>query len=409
MSFAVTISGVTTDTQEEVRAELVSKLQATFGVNVNTTTSSNFGQLTNILSEYRATAQQAALAIAASFDPDSATGVLLDQRAALTGTTRKGATQSDVTGVLTFSAAGTVSDGDLISNSATGTQWAAINGPYVIGAAGDIAATFQAVDTGPLAAAGGTAWTLVTAVPNLTGFANTEDAVLGRDEETDPDFRRRRRTELYSQGIGFKAAISAVASRVDGVDTVRTYHNPSTQPADADGIPFKAFNVVFETTPTVPGTALQVSICEAILSATGAGGQAYGTDYTQIVLDSEGQSQPISFDTITLVPIYVSVTVSTTGTEQVVSEGMAEVIEAQTLETANTTLNNINQDQYSYTYLGIVAALQAEGSITGATSVTIGISRVSLADAISGGSDPVAIGKRERPSFSSANIQATVA
>ena len=223
MTLALTAAGLQTQTQDQIVAEMVAKLRATFGNNLNTSATSIMGQLVNIVSELRSLDQQTLLAVYRSFDPNTAEGVALDRLATLTGSTRNGATSSVVQGFLTFSGIATVNDGDLIENTDNSTQWQAINGPYT--SAGPfpetIAATFQAVDTGPILANANTNWALVTVIAGLDGFANpADDAALGRDQETDPDFRVRRQIELFSQNVGGLAAIRAVVSRVDGVETV---------------------------------------------------------------------------------------------------------------------------------------------------------------------------------------------
>ena len=407
MTLQLTTSGLETQTQEEIVAELSAKIRATFGNNTNTNPSSIMGQLINIVSEFRALDQQVLLSVYRSFDPNSAIGVALDRLAALTGSVRKGATRSVVEGLLTFSGAGTVNDGDIIENADTGSQWQAFGGPYVAAGPGDIPASFESVDFGPVLANAGTTWNLVTIVPNLVGFANpVDDAALGRTQETDPDFRVRRQVELYSQNVGGLAAIRSTVSRVEGVETVRVYHNPQTQPVDADGIPFKAFNVVVETQPTPPPAALQQSIADAIFSATGAGGEAFGTDYNLTVTDVEGNPQPnIRFDLVDQVPIFVNITASTIGTEQPISTNLGQVIADEVLARARADFSDIGRNQLGFEYVGIVFDLQNSGEISGVVSVTVELSRVSAAGPFV---DPVEIDVRERPRFESSQISVTV-
>jgi uncharacterized phage protein gp47/JayE len=409
MSFELTPSGLSTQTQEEVVEETGAKARSTFGNNTNTSTESLMGQLINIWSEFRARWQQTSLQVYRSFDPSAAQGVSLDQRAALTGSIRKGATNSTVDGVLTFSSAGTVSDGDQIQNDDNETTWGAINGPYV--SAGpwpeDIPATFSAIDTGPLLANANTNWSLITAVPGLDTFTNpADDADLGRSNQEDPSFRVSRQIELYSQNIGGKLAIKGVVSKVNGVETVRVEHNPATQPVDVDGIPFKAFNVIVETAPSPPGAALQQAIGNAIFSAMGAGGEAFGTSYNTTVVDVEGNPQPnIRFDLVAEVDVFARITISTTDTEQPVSSNIATVIRDGVLLHAQENFADIRQNQIAFEYVGAVYELQNSGQISGLTSVSVELSRVALVGPYA---DPVEINVRERPSFESVNIQVVI-
>ena len=409
-TFALTPTGVETQTQEEIVAELTASLRAVFGNNLNTSTESIMGQLVDIVAEFRAFDQQVLLQVYRAFDPNSALGVALDRLANLTGSARKGALFSEVDGLLEFSAAGSAVDGDLINNDDNSTQWQVIGGPYPTTGGPFpefVPATFQAVIAGPTLAQANTNWSLVTAVVNLTAFTNpTDDADPGRLQESDPNFRVRRQDELFSANQGPLAAIKGVVSKVTGVTAVRVYHNPSQTPTDADGIPFKAFNTVVETSPTVPSSALEQSIADAIFSGMGAGGEAFGTDVNKSVTDEEGEVQPnIRFDLIDQLNIFVNVTVDTTGTEDPISENLRQVVADAILSAANTRFRDIGRDQLGFEYVGIVNNLTTTGQITGVTAVTVTLSSVAQVGPFF---DPLPVGIRERPNFESSQIVVTV-
>lgn len=405
-TLAVVSAGLLTQTQEEIIDELAGRLRSRFGKNLNTSVSSIMGQIVNILAELRAYDQQVLLAVYRSFDPNGAIGQALDRLANLTGTIRKGPRSSVVSGVFTFTAAGTVSDGDLFRNTDTSTIWRAIGGPFSTLGAGTVDGVLESVDFGEVRAVAGTTWANVSVVPNLTGFTNpTDDANLGRLEESDPDLRVRRQIEIFARGLGPRAALRSVVSMIEEVDTVRVDHNPNIDPVDSEGIPFKSFRVSVETTPSPPPVALQQEIAEAIFSALGAGGRAYGTDYTRQVTDIEGEIENVSFDLIDQVPIFVDVTITTTGTEQVISSNMASVVKAQILETALSLFRDIGRDQLAGEYAAIVWGLKQAGEIAGVVSVSVQLSRVSLLGPYV---DPLSIGKQERPNFDSPNIQVTI-
>ena len=410
--FELTVEGLCTETQDEVVARMTAKLRSTFGNNLNTSADSIMGQLVNVVSEMSALNQQKLLEVWQSFDPSNAKGVSLDQRAALTGSIRKGDTNSSVQGNLLFTGPGTANNGDLIENTDTQTQWQLTDGPHT--SAGpwpeSIPATFAAVDPGALIANAGTTWGIVTGIPGIADppFENpSDDAQLGRLEEVDPDFRTRRQTELYAQNIGGLLAISGTVSKVDGVTDVRTYHNPSINPADADGIPFKAFNVVVDTDPTPPGAALQQAIADAIFSALGAGGEAYGTDYSLTVTDAEGQPQPnIRFDLVVLKDIFINIELVTTGTEEPISPNLADVVKAEVATVATRDFTNIGQDALVYKITGIISDLAARGEISGVVQAIVQLSAV---DKIAGPFiDPVPVGLRERADYDTGNIEVTV-
>ena len=406
MPFQLTTSGFETETQQEVRERIVSKLQAAYGPNINTQTGSAFGNLTDILSEQIALTQQACLSVYSSLDPDNATGTALDARAALTGSTRDGATFSEVDGLIEFSGPATVNDGDIIQNDDNQSQWQAVNGPYTDTGGPypeQVPATFVALESGPVLANAGTNWSLVTIIPNVAGFTNIDDdANVGQNQQTDPQFRASRQVELYSQGDGPLAAITAVVSKVPGVLTARTYHNPDQAPFDGDNIPFKAFNVVVETSPSSPTPSLQQAIGDAIWSAMGAGGEAYGTDFSVTVVDEEGLPQPVKFDVVDLVDVFITIDISTAGTEQPVSENLADVVAEYVLQQAQANFSGLGQNQINFEYAGLVYDLQAVGQISGVTDVTVTLSDGGLP------ANPLPISIRERPEFDSANITVNV-
>lgn len=405
MSFALTATGLSTDTYEEIVTRLREAFVARFGVSINTEADAFIGECINIMAEFYQQAEGVALDVYSSFGLNGATGTPLDERASLTGSIRRGATSSTVSGILTFNAAGTVSDGDQIRDTGTNELWQAINGPYTVAAAGTLAAQFQAVNTGPVRAPAGSTWTSVTLPAAVDSFTNpTDDADLGRDQETDAQFRRRIAIERYAAGDGFPAAIRAVVSRVDGVTAVRVYWNPATSPVDADGIPFKAFNVVVETDPSPPSAALQQLIGNAIATVMGPSGQAYGTDYTFNYTDSEGQILSGAFDLVDVVQVYANITISTAGTETEVSPLLSSVVATEVLAYALANYREIGRDQIAGEWEGVIWGLQNSGQIQGMTDVTVELSLTGTGGPYA---DPLVIGKRERPAFDSAAIVVT--
>jgi hypothetical protein len=417
MTLSLSAAGLSTSTQAEIQAELASKLQSVFGPTLNTEITSLTGQFIAIISELRAVDQQALLAVWRSFDPNAAAGTALDRLGTLTGSVRLGATSSTVIGQFSCSGIAAIANGVLVTNTDTGTIWQVINGPYATSGGPYpeiVAAQLEAVDTGPLIAISGTTWLITTPVANVTSFANpVEDATLGRDIESDADFRARRLIELYTAGQGPLVSISAVVSRVDTanghVEFARAYHNPQTNPVDADGIPFKAFNVVVETSPSPPPVGLQQDIFDAILTATGAGGYAYGTDYTGTATDSEGQAQPMAFDLVGLVDVYLAIEIETSATIPVVPldpTTMAELIRDACVDASVTLYTEIGRSFRVLDYLGVITSLISTGQIQGVDSVTVQVSDTSKLGPYA--SNFVEIGIREKIDLDTGEVRVLV-
>lgn len=384
MAFEFDANGLATQSREEIRAEVLARLQAKFGNTLNVTTMESVSsEFAEIHAELLSTYQQLVLRVVQSFDPNSATGVHLDQRAALTGSIRKPARKSTVQGVLAASGACEVPTGTTFRNDVYGTMWEVIDGPYVFAGAGSQEATVRALEPGPKVAQAGDTWTPMVSIANLVGFTNpTEDADLGEATESDPAFRRRRLRELYARGVGPLASITGVVSQIAAVRSVRTYHNPATAPVDGDGIPFKATNVVVDLYVTPPSAETKQAIWNAILSATGAGGWAWASDdgYTGTAVDIEDNAHKIGFDVVAEMDVWLTVEVETGGDGPVVPVDpaqMANLIRDRCVEAAQTLHTNPGEDFRALTYAGVVTALVSAGELSGLGSLVVKVGTTS--------------------------------
>ena len=396
--------GLTTETQEQIRELHAAAFKAIFGVNMKTNVDSQMGQLLTKLAETDALVQQAALALYRSIDPNGAPGRALDARLALTGSVRKGATRSSVAGLLSASQACVVPDGSLIRKTADGSLWELTSGDITF-PAGDLSdqeGTFTALDSAPIVANAGTDWEVVTVIVGWDAFANpADDATVGRDREQDGPARRTRLLELYSQGQGPLAAITGAVSRVDGVVGVRTYHNPDTAPVDSDGIPFKAFNVVLETTPATPTVETRQAIADVIWSAMTAGGEAFGTDYAETVVDSEGTDQPIGFDLVSEQTILIEIDLVTSTAEASTTPNITDIVTAEVLATAVAEHGVPGRDVLALDYSGIVYAMLEAGTITGVDGVVV---RLAIDPDAPAGVTKLDVGIREKADFDSTGV-----
>lgn len=396
-------NGLATQTQVEVRDELFESLDGRFGFPLHRDpTEDPLANVVEAVAELEALTQQALLSLHSSLDPNGARGRPLDARVGLTGTTRDGATRSQVDGLLTFTGAATVPNGARYRHGPTSTIWEVTDGPHVAVGAGTIAATLTAIEPGPLEADAASSWANVTVIANVTGFTNpSESAIPGRQRELDVDLRRRRNDELYAQGQGPLAAVQGAVSDVDGVIGCRAYHNPSTFPEDANGIPLKAINVVVETSPAVPTGDQQDAIRAAIWSALGGGGEAFGTSYTGTVTDTEGVAQPVAFDVVANVDIWIEIDLVTTGAEVAITPNIENVVAAAVLALATASYSVAGRDVLALDYSGEVARLQALGLISGVVGVNV---RLAIDPDSPAPVTSLAIGIREKPAFDALRI-----
>jgi hypothetical protein len=407
----LTAQGLITETQAAIVARLAARLRAVFGVNLRATDAKAIaGQLVLIMAEEFANDQQALLAVYRSFDPNGAFGTALAARVGLTGTVPQGETHSFVEGLLTFTGAGSFPLNGFIRNVDNDTLWKCTSGPHVAVGAGTIAAQFTAVDAGPILAQAGTTWSNVTVVPGLAspGFSNpTDDAEPGRDREEDGPIRTRRLIEMFSKGQGPLAAIQSVVSKVAGVLLCRVYHNPSTFPVDSDGIPFKAVNVVVETDPPTPDADLKAAIFNAIWTALGGGGQAFGTSYSGTIIDSEGSIQPVAFDVVQTVNVVLEVDLITSTTTDPITPNLETIVADQILAIAQANYEKVGRSLTRLDITGIVYDMLKVGP-NGEAPLISGVDGVDVRMALDPGSPSAVaklnISKRQRPDFDSGNL-----
>ncbi len=358
MAFGLLSTGFSAKTLSDIKTDLETEFKAQFGASINLDPeSSGLGRLIGILAEREALLWDLALAVYSSADPDKATGAALEALAAITGTTRKGATKSTVTLACVGTGFGPLAAGRVVSVAGSGgakfssttttslvvvAAWA-INTPYVVGQkvvnggkvyqctvagtsagaggptgtglaivdntvtwryvgtgtyAADVA--FESQDTGPIVAVSGTLTTIDTPVAGWVSAVNVLDAVLGTNIESDAALRIRRADELSSGGNAALNAIRANVLDVADVTACIVFENAGDV-TDADGVPPHAVEVL------VLGGA-DADIREAIFDSVAAGIATHG-GVSGYVTDSAGFTHLVKFSRPTTVNIYVTVDV----------------------------------------------------------------------------------------------------
>lgn len=174
-----------------------------------------------------------------------------------------------------------------------------------------------ATEDGALVANAGTLTVIVTPVGGLNSVWNVLDAVVGRLEESDNEYRARRAETLQVAGAGTLEAIRAKLLQVTGVTAVIGFENITDIP-DPEGRPPHSFEMV------VQGGEDQ-TIADQIWVTKPAGIRSFGTETVQIT-DSQGQVHDIQFSRPTELPIYVEITV--TINSQFPANGVAAVRQA---------------------------------------------------------------------------------
>lgn len=143
-----------------------------------------------------------------------------------------------------------------------------------------------AEEVGPTVAVAGDLTTIETPVGGLNTAVNLLDAVLGREEQSDEDFRLMREAELSQPGTGPPDAIRAALLALSGVTNATVFFN-NTDTTDVNGLPPHSCECL------VQGGADQ-DVWDTLWENVPVGIVTYG-DEVGTVTDDEGTVQTLRF------------------------------------------------------------------------------------------------------------------
>lgn len=359
----LTTSGLTIRTQPEIQALLEAAVDGEFpGLNIR---AGIVQQIIGVMSEELALNWEVLQALYGAAYPDSATGILLDQVAALTGTRRRAATSSRVFGTVSLNAGVTLPAGSIAAVlGAPDQQFATIvdvtNGFGVPADIDDV--VFEALVTGPVSAPTGSLTVIVTPVSGWTGVTNPAAAEVGKLVATDAELREQRVIELAGAGSGTLASIRAAVARVDLVQQVTAYENAASS-VDGDGRPGKSFEIVVWDGATL--AADSDVIAQTIHDRKPAGIEVHGVGSSGTATTDDGDEVTIDFTRATALRVYVdAVVVLAPGT------GGGYVALAQEAVSAKGATYDVGQTAYASQ---LICALLEVPGIVAVTSLTIGL------------------------------------
>lgn len=166
----------------------------------------------------------------------------------------------------------------------------------------NVVMTMEAETAGSVAAPAGSLTVIETFVAGWDSVTNVEDAVIGKDVETDAQLRLRRDETLAAPGNATTDAIFSALAEIDEVDDVKVYHNP-TQFVDAEGRdPHTIQPIVLNGDDDV--------IAQTIWDTAPGGIELIGTTEIEIV-DSQGIVQIVRFSRPIDVDIWIEIDLTT--------------------------------------------------------------------------------------------------
>jgi len=228
---SVGANGITIQELTDILSEVTSGLQSIYGSAINVNPNSPDGQMIHLFSQAKLDVLEMILQVATSFDPDQATGVLLDQRCAINNLARDAGTYTRQLVTVTVSQAVTLQGLDLYPTDpytvadSTGNQYQLVT-THVFSGADNASLVFQAATMGAVSSAQNTITVPVTVLAGVTSVNNPlAVTTVGTSEESDILFRIRRANAVALSSSGWYGSILAAVYAVSGVDQVKVFEN----------------------------------------------------------------------------------------------------------------------------------------------------------------------------------------
>lgn len=262
----------------DIVTELEDGFKAIYGNDINLDPNSPDGQMINLFAQSKIDILDLISSVYNSFSPNSAIGVSLDQRCAINGIVRKGATKTTVSMTVT-----TDRVVNLVGvNSGTGTPFTVSDGSgnkfYLTNDTTTVngvnSLNFTAAVAGAVEVSPGTITTIETITLGVLSVTNAGGALIqGEDEETDAALRYRRSVSVSNPSSGYLDGLTGALLALSDVIYAKVYEN-NTDVTDSNGIPPHSIWVV------VDGGS-STDIANTIYQRRNAGcGMYYGTGST---------------------------------------------------------------------------------------------------------------------------------
>lgn len=218
-----TSAGVVIQTFQEIYTEIEEGLKGIYGQDITLSQDSPDGQRVQIHCKMASDMQQFALSMANGFDPDLATGSQITKVAKISGINGvRPATRSQWDLKITTSRSVPLPANYTIQDD-LGQNWLIV-APVTV-PAGESNVTFISELFGPISGLIGATFTQQTVVLGVVSFEAESNALVGTAEETEQEFRNRRRRSVAKPSFSVIGGLIAALWNIPGVTDVRVYEN----------------------------------------------------------------------------------------------------------------------------------------------------------------------------------------
>lgn len=297
-------NGLQISTQKELIEALETGFKNIYGADANLESQTPDGQVINIFAQGGNDVRSLLLQLYNSFDPDAATGRILDQRCAINNIFRKGGTFTTVEVSIETDRTVTLEGVDENYNNPEATGFTiqdnAGNRFILVNTqtfnTGTHTALFRSENIGAVDVALNTLTNMVTVVLGVVSVNNPVAATLGVNEETDSQLRIRRRKSVAISSSGYLNGLLGAILALDGVTSAALYENYTNQ-TDSLGIPPHCIWLVVEG-------GSQQDIANTIYSKKSYGCDMRGnTEYT--IITQSRQEFIAKWDEVVVQPLYI--------------------------------------------------------------------------------------------------------
>lgn len=330
-------NGLQVITQNEIVDNLTSEFQEIYGEDINVDSNSPDGQIINTFAQMLEDQYELLSQVNASFDPDQAIGVVLDQRCAINGIQRKAGTYTYVTIDVTADRSVTLDGIDRVPAEQAYTISDNEGNLFVLSAtsainSGTSQLVFRALNVGNVEVLPNTITTPVTIILGVQSVNNPGVAISkGTNEETDAELRERRKRSVSISNQGYVDGLAAALENLSDVTKVSVYQNRGNT-TDADGIPGHSIWVVIQG-----GTDAEIG---QVMDNKVAGGVGMKGNQSVNVLQSDGQVATYYFDRPSAQTLYVKLDITPLNGQTIVYDDIKSALVTGTSFQPNETVDS---------------------------------------------------------------------
>lgn len=294
-------NGLQVSSLSEILSSLITSFNNIYGANINLDQNTPDAQLLNIFAQMMVSYGELLQDINASFDPDQAVGVILDQRVKLNGLTRREGAKTVCDVTVTFDGSSVLKGMDsypieecfTVSDNSGNTL---VPVQTTTGVNGDVKTIpFIATEYGALNFTAGTITTMKTPLSGVASVTNLDTAPenVGWDEESDTQLRVRR-TAMAEQ-IGKVGSVPSLTQALYNLSSNIKYagiEENTGNSEDANGIPAHGIWVIIRGEETkeniakaiydyrIAGTPMRIGDVYDSSSSSSSSSENYDMDYT---------------------------------------------------------------------------------------------------------------------------------